>query len=140
LNISKLHNFTADFENQIPAELAGDTYVPGRLANSLILQPVLVGIVATALLALPVPSFLSLLYPTTSPHAVYDLRKTEAKEGEPYRECALSNIILAVDIFRTNRHCDLAAFGGWSYVMIHDTNWMINFLRPLPLSLKVYIG
>jgi hypothetical protein len=64
-------NFTPDFENQVPAEVAGDNYVPGRLANLLILQPVLFGSIATTLLALPVPSFLSLLYPTTSPFILF---------------------------------------------------------------------
>jgi hypothetical protein len=75
-------NFTTDFENQIPAELAGDTYVPGRLANSLILQPILVGIVATALLALPVPSFLSLLYPTTSPFMLFMIYGRLRRKGD----------------------------------------------------------
>jgi hypothetical protein len=119
--IFRLKSFEkGDFENQIPAELAGDTYVPGRLANS-----------ATptrfnyrddfTCIACPI-LFKSALSGHQPIHAVHDLRKAEAKTGEHYRKCALPSVVFAIDIFDTDCHRDLATLGKWSCVMIHYTN------------------
>ena len=64
-------NFTTDFEDQIPAILQDETNKSGKVANALIALPVLLGCVATTILAFPVPTFLSLLYPATSPFITF---------------------------------------------------------------------
>ena len=63
--------FVKDFENQVPAKLPDQMDKPGRLANLLILFPVVLGGLVTTTLSFPVPSFLSVLYPATSPFITF---------------------------------------------------------------------
>jgi uncharacterized membrane protein len=60
-----------DFEAHVPANERDQRYVPGKLANLLIAFPVLAGCVVTSLLSLPVPTFISIVYPATSPFITF---------------------------------------------------------------------
>ena len=66
-----IRNFTNDFEHQIPEVLRDQPYKPGQLPNLLIAYPTFIGVAITTLLSLPVPTFVSILYPATSPFIVF---------------------------------------------------------------------
>ena len=66
-----VRQFTKDFENQIPVAFNDTVFKPGRIANLLIAYPLITGVILTTLISLPVPTFISLLYPTTSPFIIF---------------------------------------------------------------------
>lgn len=66
-----IRKFTNDFERQIPEALNDRPYAPGQLPNLMIAYPTYIGVVMTTLLSLPVPTFISILYPATSPFIVF---------------------------------------------------------------------
>jgi hypothetical protein len=93
-------NFTKDFEKQLPHSLADESYKPGRLANLLIAFPVSAGCVLTTLISLPVPTFISILYPATSPFITFMIygrlrRKKENLTGEAYYPEKISLTLIA---------------------------------------------
>lgn len=97
-------NFTKDFEKQLPSNLADEGYKPGRLANLLIAYPVYMGCVLTTLISLPVPTFISILYPATSPFITFMIygrlrRKKENLIGEAKYPEKISLALIAIVIF-----------------------------------------
>jgi len=80
--IRMISSFTPDFENQVPGNIPDQNFVPGKLANVLIALPVLVGCVLTSLLSLPVPTFISIIYPATSPFIAFMIYGQLRGKGE----------------------------------------------------------
>lgn len=66
-----LRGTAADFERQTLTPSAGEGRARAKTANLLIAFPLLAAVLVDTLLSLPVPTFLSLLYPLTSPFAVF---------------------------------------------------------------------
>jgi len=65
--LKKLSKYFAEMGTK---EVLGNADLRKQFANSLILYPLFIGIISTTLLNLPVPVFLSLLYPLFSPLAI----------------------------------------------------------------------
>jgi Peptidase M50B-like len=96
-------NFTKDFENQLPNNLGDESFKPGELANILIARPVLLGIVLTTLISLPAPTFISILYPTTSPFITFMIygrlrRKKDKLIGNASYPEKVSMMLVAITI------------------------------------------
>ncbi len=75
-----------DFEAQVPADRTDQNYIPGKFANLLIALPVIAGCAVTSLLSLPVPTFISIIYPAASPFITFMIygqlrRKRESLVG-----------------------------------------------------------
>lgn len=75
-------NFVTHFENQLPEMEQGQPIQPGKLANALIAYPIYIGIIFTTLISLPVPTFISLMYPATSPFIVFMIYGRLRRKGQ----------------------------------------------------------
>jgi hypothetical protein len=78
----------AEFARHVMPAPPGVERPRGRVGNALIAWPILAGAVVTSLLSLPVPSFLSLLHPMTSPFVVFTAYGRLRREKEPLPEGA----------------------------------------------------
>jgi len=78
-----LRGMAGDFARQFPKEYTDEKKSRRKILNFMITFPVLMGVVLSTFISLPVPTFLSLLYPLSSPFATFmiygKLRRSESK-------------------------------------------------------------